>query len=350
LSLQERATDFQIETWLRVDPTNLDQIKAELYQKNPVVLSLHDSTNFQYLRPGQIYSEAGRYVGWHAITAVGYDERRQAFKVINSWGTKWAENGFGWIGYGAFRSDVQEAYVMRVKAAPSPPPKPPEPQPPIPTPSPPVSVIPPIDCGEVKLKEGASKRELVGFVGHEEDLEKIRQTANGAEINVQLRPWPQCEALLTLNKQLAKSDSPNVSIRAPSEKILKSGERLVFEIKTPPYPSYLHVAYFQADGTVVNLVQPGVGSFKAYSPGSKIVIGDEPGGSRFRVTEPFGREMLVVLAARSPIFPDARPTNETHREFLTALRRVLLMTADTDTLAREIVAGYDAIITKEASQ
>jgi hypothetical protein len=120
----------------------------------------------------------------------------------------------------------------------------------------------------------------------------------------------------------------------------------VFEVETPPYPSYLHVAYVQADGSVVNRIQPGVGSFKAYPPRTKLVIGNESDSTRrFRVSEPFGREMLIVLAARSPIFPDGLPRQETEREFLTALRRALIAKPDPAAPDRDVVAGYDAIVT-----
>ncbi|QIP15426.1 DUF4384 domain-containing protein [Spirosoma aureum] len=38
----------------------------------------------------------------HALTVVGYDDNRQAFRVVNSWGTRWADNGLCWIKYRDF--------------------------------------------------------------------------------------------------------------------------------------------------------------------------------------------------------------------------------------------------------
>ena len=165
---------------------------------------------------------------------------------------------------------------------------------------------------------------------------------------VVVRPWPQCEALLTLDKPLARSDRPRVMIRRPSGDMLAAGEGLVLDIETPSFTSYLHVAYIQADGTVLNLVQPGVGSLAAHSPRSKVVIGDErSAGPQFKVSAPFGREMLIVLAGRSPIFSDKRPTQETEREFLTALRRALIAKPDPSLPDREVTAGFDTIVTVE---
>jgi hypothetical protein len=367
------ATDFRIDTWMVVDRINLDQIKAELYQKNPVILSIRDSTGFQHLGPGQIYKRPGKHLGWHALTAVGYDEDRQAFKLINSWGRNtWGDGGFGWIGYEAFRTEVDAAYVMRVShAKPGPVPSPvvvvPRPQPPkpspvvvVPAPQPPkppqipVAVLPPsptpidlpaLNCGRVRVVEHAGKLQIVGYV----DLEQIRAAAVGADLQIAVRPWPQCEALETLEKPLTRSDAdrPNVKIRGSSAGVLTEGDDLVFEIETPSYLIYLHVAYMQADGTVLNLVQPDIGSFKAYAPHSKLVIGNEAGERHFRVSAPYGREMLLVLAGRSPIFPDARPNQETERKFLTALRRALVAKPDATAPDRDVTAGYDTIVTAE---
>jgi len=390
--LRSRANDFRIDTWLRVDATNLDNVKGELYRKNPVILALHDTKAFQRLGPGQIYRKPDKYLGWHAITAVGYDESRQAFKVINSWSSRWGDRGYGWIDYETFRTEIGEAYVMRVSAPPEPtpppapvavlppppspkphppptpavvvpppapnptpptptpvvvvPPPPPAPVPPAPRPTP--IVLPELTCSQVRVLERGGKSEILGFVGSDEDLERIRAAAPGSDLRVTVRPWPQCEALETLDKPLARSASerPKVNIRKSSGDKLSEGEELVFEVESPPYPSYIHVAYIQADGSVVNLVQPGIGSFKAYPPRTKLVIGNEPDSTRrFRVSQPFGREMLIVLAAKSPIFPDGLPREETEREFLTALRRALIAKPEPTAPDRDVVAGYDTIVT-----
>jgi len=354
-ALRARATDFRIRSWQTVSTANLDQIKAELYNKNPVILSLHATASFEALKAGQIYTHPDTYLGWHAITAVGYDESKQAFKLINSWGPGWADNGFGWIGYDTLRSEVNAAYVMTVAPSSKPVPQPAPPAPPKPAPPPkpvPQVDIPHPDCSYLRLVAINGTPTVVGFVGSDADLEAVRKAVPNAEIAVDVRPWPQCEALLTLEKPITDPDAPKVSIEAPDSRVLKAGDHVVFDIVTPPYPSYLHVTYLQADGSAVTLVQPGsTGAFKAYPPRSKIVIGDEAsGGKRFRVSAPFGREMLVVLAARSPIFPETQPAQETQREFLSAVRRAFLYKPGADAPDRAIVAGYDTIVTKEADK
>jgi hypothetical protein len=220
-----------------------------------------------------------------------------------------------------------------------------------PPPAPPVPfakiVLPDVQCGKLALAHRGEKTVVEGFVGYDKDFEIVRASAPGAEIDVKVRPWPQCEALQTLDKALSLPDRPTVSIRRSSGDTLTAGDPLIFDIQTPSYPSYIHVAYIQADGSVLNLIQPGDGSFRAYSPRSKIVIGADPGGRHFSVQKPYGREMLIVLVGRSPTFPDRRPKQETEREFLTALRRALLAKPDPNAPDRDIVASFDAIITKD---
>ena len=37
--------------------------------------------------------------GGHVVLVVGYDDARQAFRIKNSWGPSWGENGYAWVSY-----------------------------------------------------------------------------------------------------------------------------------------------------------------------------------------------------------------------------------------------------------
>jgi hypothetical protein len=145
---------------------------------------------------------------------------------------------------------------------------------------------------------------------------------------------------------LSASDRPKVTIRKTGNN-LSEREPLVFEIQTPPYLSYVNIAYVQADGSVRNLVQPGeAGTIVAYPPNSRIVIGDgAKGAKKFFVTEPFGEEMVIVTAGRSPLFPEPRPKLETERQFLSALRRALIYKSNPSAPDRDVVAAVDTVVT-----
>lgn len=38
-------------------------------------------------------------LGGHAVLCTGYDDKRQAFRIKNSWGTGWKDKGYFWMPY-----------------------------------------------------------------------------------------------------------------------------------------------------------------------------------------------------------------------------------------------------------
>jgi C1A family cysteine protease len=112
--LVARAHDFKVQGLTRVDISQPDDVKAQLAQDNPVLIAFHDSTAWQRLRGSSTFIEStppadDKVQGWHAMTIVGYDEHRQAFRLMNSWGKGWGDHGYAWFGYDLLRSRVKEA-------------------------------------------------------------------------------------------------------------------------------------------------------------------------------------------------------------------------------------------------
>ncbi len=60
---------------------------------------------------GGIYNYNGGYISWnsnaHAVLVVGYNDEQQYFKVKNSWGDWWGENGYFRIAYDDVTDDVK---------------------------------------------------------------------------------------------------------------------------------------------------------------------------------------------------------------------------------------------------
>jgi C1A family cysteine protease len=48
----------------------------------------------------------------HAMLAIGYDDRRGAFRIQNSWGRSWADGGYGWFSYDFWRRNVQVGFII----------------------------------------------------------------------------------------------------------------------------------------------------------------------------------------------------------------------------------------------
>lgn len=355
------------------------------------------------------------------MTLVGYDERLQAFRLMNSWGTGWGDNGFAWLSYDVWKSRINAAYVLDVAPVrpqisvrpPAPPPKvtpppvvprppvvttvvppPPAPQPKVtpppvvttvvpqpPRPIQPPAVNPPpappapvtlqpvvprpgpltpvnrpqladlqkLECGQVTAQQRGGRTALSGYVASDDDLDLVRSIAAGVPGatlgDVMVAPWPQCEALQTLEKQLAVTDRPVIDIGRATE--LRSGDTLNIRIRAPNHISYLYVVYIQADGSVVALAQPAGVVPQPTLPGQTLSFGTGEGGARrFTITPPFGREMIVAIASRSPLFEQEFPDQQMEREYLSELRRALIYKPVPDMPDREVSASVQTLQTR----
>ena len=286
--------------------------------------------------------------GGHAVTVVGYSERRQYFVVMNSWGSGWGDGGFGRIAYDTFRERVRHGFSMRLEAEPAPPkPSPPKPKPAPPSPVAPEFTLPTIGCGRLGVEERGGRRFVVGFVRDRGDLAKVRQAATLSKVGVDvaLRPWPQCEALMTLERPLEEPAVPSITL---PKSVYRGSETLAFDVLMADFQGYLHVAYIQADGNVVNLVHSDPLTLATLAARTSLRFGDGLEGRRkFTVAAPFGSEMIVAIASRSPLFAEDRPLVETEREFLTALRKAILARPDPTQPERIVGASFVVLETTE---
>ena len=96
----------------------IHRTKLMLSNNKPVVIGMALRANFVDIAAGEAYwnPEAGdtRYAGGHAMTVVGYDDRRQAFLLMNSWGRDWGIDGFIWVRYADYGKYCKYGYVLFV--------------------------------------------------------------------------------------------------------------------------------------------------------------------------------------------------------------------------------------------
>jgi hypothetical protein len=420
---------FRISGWSALDNKRLDDAKGQLARGNPVVFGMEVSERFESLAGREIYDDtASPRTGGHAMVLVGYSERRQAFKVMNSWGTEWGDGGFGWISYRAVRQLSDLMFVMEVpdyvppappppkpapppvvvapppppapvvippppapapvvvtppvpkpapepvvKPQPAPPPvvtppvppvvvAPPTPQPkptpvpppvvvaPPPTPKPvipPPVVVPPVATVQkqvtarvqevrcARIDSSINSKQVVqlrGFAGSASDLAKLESDllimpgVRRVDSKVMLYPWPQCEVFLNFADALKTPRGLKAKLRGASAHAFAAGDSLAIEVVTPAYPTYLYVTYLQASGDAANLYWP-EGKFpKALPPNTKMTLGGGAGGEPvYRITPPFGDEIVVVVASASPLFADELPDTSTSRDYLTSFRKSFLL-------------------------
>lgn len=134
-NIVKKAEQFKIDDYIPLFKTTADEaeriraVKMILAQQKPVVIGMTIQNNFRYIRPGDTrwLPNIGdtTYAGGHAMVVVGYDdhkfsmatrdlppEEEGAFKLMNSWGKTWGENGFIWVSYANFAKYCRHAYAI----------------------------------------------------------------------------------------------------------------------------------------------------------------------------------------------------------------------------------------------
>ncbi len=364
---RSKPTDFKIAGFEVVydiqGDQDLDKVKGALAKGHPVVVVSSVDDSFQNLTPkNKIWKNTSDLAGdGHAFTIVGYDDRTQVFKFINSWGLMWGDQGYGWLTYDTFHHRIIQGYIEKMPGDPditlteadlnpdpivvTPPGPGPGPQPPF-TPGPGPKFVPPlnvrpdsrslggadepvdvgqISCGAVNVvTDDKGNRTAVGFVGTQDELDRVNEALKGkVETNeVTLAPWPECELRVTLAAPLADTDTPLAVVDPQSPKV---GDAVRLGIQSPGFASYVYAAYVAADGSVTSLLQPGADSLKAKAAHSVVTFGNtDAGETGLTISKPVGNEMLVVLASEKPLFDAALPGTLTDRAFLSDLRLALL--------------------------
>jgi len=368
-----------------------DDVKGSLLAGDPVAVGMNiDARALIHLKRGEVYDRDGpaQFEG-HAMVVTGFDDRRQAFKVINSWGTKWADDGFGWISYRAFGGNTLVAYVVSDGNGPPPPAPipalPPAPAPlpaPSPAPSPgpvqPPTPMPPpapgpsaaldmptltrmIDrqasgftCSRLTLKpSSATEAVLRGWVSDQASLDSLNALlatvppALRIASEVRLRPWPQCEALMTLSDGVSGDHGLALTTVDHLGNEYQSGTRLIMQVRTPDFPSYVYVTYLPANGDAVLLYKPRGVVPQALPPRTIINLGQGDDPRVFQIGPPFGAEIVIAVATASPLFTDGIPASATERDYLTALRKTLLYKPDPNQPDRIVDAGAYALTTRD---
>lgn len=88
-----------------LDSVKVMSVKLALAQNRPVTIGMAIRRNFMLLRNARYWHpDLGDTTpaGGHALVVIGYDDKRQAFQLMNSWGKEWGQDGFIWLKYKEF--------------------------------------------------------------------------------------------------------------------------------------------------------------------------------------------------------------------------------------------------------
>lgn len=111
-SMKSEALNYKLSKYNYILPADQAAIKTSLNNKHPLTFTFQMDYNFYNATPGYIWNSRGTLMSTHAVTIVGYDDTKRAYKVQNSWGTTWGEGGFTWIDYDFFPTVAGYCYSM----------------------------------------------------------------------------------------------------------------------------------------------------------------------------------------------------------------------------------------------
>lgn len=152
-------------------------------------------------------------------------------------------------------------------------------------------------------------------------------------------PSPQCDVLSRLeNLGLPQSqgqtrDSMQVgAITQISTFDYGQGERVIVKMRSPDYPAYVYVDFFDVDGRVLHLRPNQWEGVERHSPDTPIEIGaDRTGQSSVKliVSPPYGQELAIAYASSAPLYEGLRETIEPAETYLDYMRtRVAALKAE----------------------
>lgn len=118
----EEAKRYRIRGYNRLTKTgrnydvDLEAVKQNIAQGAPVIIAAKVPYSFQDMmgkriwRPTAAEARSVNNHGGHAMCLIGYDDEKQLFEIMNSWGTAWGDNGYVFVSYKDFKVFCREAY------------------------------------------------------------------------------------------------------------------------------------------------------------------------------------------------------------------------------------------------
>ena len=89
---------------------SVPQLKAALLEHGPLAVLIRIDEPLKAYKGG-VFNEHNPGTVNHAILMLGWDDRKKAWLVMNSWGTQWGEDGFAWIAWGSNNVGLYAAWI-----------------------------------------------------------------------------------------------------------------------------------------------------------------------------------------------------------------------------------------------
>ena len=112
------TTKYQIANYLHIfrgfatEREKVFEVRKALMRGNPVLIELAASPEFASQGPALAWEPSGAPNQTYFLLVVGYDETREAFELLGSFGPEWANNGYLWVSYDDFGQSARNGYVL----------------------------------------------------------------------------------------------------------------------------------------------------------------------------------------------------------------------------------------------
>jgi type IV/VI secretion system ImpK/VasF family protein len=172
-----------------------------------------------------------------------------------------------------------------------------------------------------RVADAAQRAEIRAIGQDTKDVIQVDDT------DTEIIPRPFCQVLDLLEPFKEYSAEHKFGLVARLDKpgdrpTYMDGDNLVLESQTPgTFASHFYVDYYTADAGVAHLFpnpKQGTGFF---TPGSTVIVDLDRLG--LEIQEPFGLELITVIASKTPLFATPRYDPEPAEQYLSELRRAL---------------------------
>jgi type IV/VI secretion system ImpK/VasF family protein len=196
---------------------------------------------------------------------------------------------------------------------------------------------------------------LGGRVSRETQGAEIRQGVQSLERGIQVNdaldiiPRPFCEVLDLLEPFQKRNDEQAFGLSASLNKqgalpIYYHNENFVVEVKTPTkFDSFVYVDYYSSDATVGHLFPNPQEPVNRSGPNRSLIVGNISGPQPWLILPPSGRDLVTVIASKTPLFATPRYEPESAEAYLKALSQAL----PKDVSNADMAATFYFIITRD---
>jgi hypothetical protein len=186
---------------------------------------------------------------------------------------------------------------------------------------------------------------LTGRVASEAQRVNIHQGLRSLDRGLQLRgpfeviAWPFCEVLDLLEPFQQRNEDQALGLIARLDKpgdppLYAHMENIRVIVKVPTkFDSYVYVDYYSTTEAVAHLFPNPLEASNRLAASSTYTVGELKGPQEWVILPPFGRDLVTVIASKTPLFSQARPEEESARAYLQDLRQALSRDASTADIA-----------------